>query len=187
MHRTTPVPRHLCWGLLLSLLLPLAAPRGATAQPEPLPPPAAPGEAGPVGVLTVPVNTTKRVEMSSKEIIKEVRNENPKVVRVQSIVDDPRAVLVTGLSLGSSRLTFVDVNKKVEQLDVRVPDQSNIELETRRVKLLEMIKATVPNAVVDAQVTGPTSVVLSGKAPGPEKVQAILEVARGFMGGPQAQ
>ena len=40
-----------------------------------------------VSVLLVPPNTTKRLEMTSKEIIKEVRNENPKVVRVQSVLN----------------------------------------------------------------------------------------------------
>jgi pilus assembly protein CpaC len=188
MHRTTPVPRRTCWSLLLSLLIVSAAAHTTAAQQEILPPPA--GElAGQVSALPVPVNTTKRIEMSNKEIIKEVRNENPKVVRVQSIVDDPRAVLVTGLAVGTSRLTFVDINKKTELLDVRVPDQSNLELEQRRAKILEMIHNTVPTAAVDATVTGTNTVVLTGTAPSADAVQTILETTRGAMqvlGGPQA-
>lgn len=187
MHRTSPVPRRTWWSLLLSFLLLAAAAAGGTAQ-EPVPPPP-PGAdvVGQVGVLTVPINTTKRIEMSSKDIIKEVRNENPKVVRVQSIVDDPRAVLVTGLSVGTSRLTFVDVNKKVENLDIRVPDQSGAELDARRARILEIIRATVPTAVVDAVVTDVNSVVLTGTAPSAESVQTILEAVRGVMGGPIAR
>ncbi len=184
MHRTTPVPRRTWWSLLFSLLLLATTSRVASAQE---PPPPGAEAAGQVSVISVPINTTKRIEMSNKEIIKEVRNENPKVVRVQSIVDDPRAVLVTGLGVGTSRLTFIDVNKKVENLDVRVPDQSGAELDARRAKLLEVIHATVPTAVVDAVVTDPNYVVLTGTVPSAEAVQTILETARGLMGGPGAR
>jgi pilus assembly protein CpaC len=173
---------------LFSLLFGAALLRGAAAQ-EVLPPPAGGGEPGPgqVSVLPVPVNTTKRVEMSNKAIIKEVRNENPKVARVQSIVDDPRAVLVTGLSVGVSRLTFIDADKKTEFLDIRVPDQSGIELEARRAKILEVLRATVPDAVVDPLVTDLNQVVLTGTAPSSDSIQLILETVRGVMGGPAAR
>src|SRR4051812_17908166 len=105
MHRTTPVPRRLGWSLLALGLL-LSRGLAPAAAQEVIPPPR---EAAAARTLTVAPDTTIQVEMSTKQVLKEVRNENPKVIKVSTIPDNPRAVLVTGLGAGSSRLTLIDV------------------------------------------------------------------------------
>lgn len=178
MHRTSLVPRRYSWSLLAGLAL-FAAARPAAAQ-EALPPP----QQQSVGGVEVAVGNTRRVEMSKKQIIREVRNENPKVARVSSLPDDPRAVLVTGLAAGTTRLTFVDAEKHTELLDVRVPDESEAQTERLRAKALALIRQAVPTAVVDVLPSGPKSVLVLGTVHATADVQPILEIVRGAFGGP---
>lgn len=178
MHRTCSVPRRACWSLLAGLAL-FAAAQSAAAQ-EALPPPQ------PVGGVEVAIGSTRRVEMSKKQIIREVRNENPKVARVSSLPDDPRAVLVTGLAAGTTRLTFVDSEKRTELLDVRIPDEADAQTERLRAKALALIRQAVPTAVVDVLPSGPNTVIVMGTVSATADVQPILEIVRGSFGGPTA-
>src|SRR5688572_24380237 len=109
MRRTTVLQRSLVMSaMFLSLTLGVLSTFGAgtasAQQPKELAGPGTP-------VLVVPINTTKRVNMSKKQQIAVVQNENPKVCRVQAIADDPTAVLITGLAAGTSRVTFTDAAK----------------------------------------------------------------------------
>jgi len=97
------------------------------------------------------------------------------VIRIQSVENDPTVVLVTGLGAGTTRVTLTDVNKKVEYVDVRVPD----EWEQRRLDLLDMIHKTVPTAVVDVTAM-PNTAILTGYVGNAETAQLIVETARGI-------
>jgi pilus assembly protein CpaC len=144
-------------------------------------------------LLTVPFNTTKVVGLTNREILESVANESGKIVKVQSIVDDPRNVLVTGLAVGSSRLTLKSKESKtVEFVVVRVADESEAILEAKRKDLQEMIRRSVPTANVEVTLIGATTpggavtVVLSGTVSAPESVQIILAAAASIFPGPQS-
>ena len=104
MHRTIRVPRFAaCWSFLAGLALHAGA-HSATAQDFQLPTPAPQGQAAfavaaQPGVdepktteraLVVPFNSTKIIGLSNREILDSVANESGKILKVQSIVDDPR-------------------------------------------------------------------------------------------------
>src|SRR5438477_6784925 len=128
MHRTTFLPsmlasRALGASLLLGLVVAALA-LAATAQGQ------APGfgqqfkeladpkdakVGGPeLYIIVLPRDSTRQIEMSTKELIAEFRSENPKVVKVQALLDNPRAVLVTGVGPGSTRVYITDVKKNTE-------------------------------------------------------------------------
>src|SRR5438552_3975278 len=109
MHRTTFVPRSL-WCLLVGLAL--MGPSGA-ARAQEIP-----------SILVVPINSTKQVEMSKGQIISTVRNENPKVARVAALLENPRAVLITGLTECVTRVHLTDKDKNTEVFDVQVPSDA---------------------------------------------------------------
>src|SRR6266705_480104 len=106
MRRITSTPRSLWRFLLAGLCLALSA--VAVLAQESFP------------VIPVQVNQTREVTMSKKQLIAEVRNENPKICRVQSIIGNPKAVLITGLMPGVSRFVFTDRDKKTETYDITV-------------------------------------------------------------------
>src|SRR4051812_38073882 len=130
MYSTFPALRRLGWSLLAALALnagaiPLAA-QDAKDAPPVLPPP---GKINEVAgrLLVVGPNITKTIGMlrppgaTEDPLIAKVHNENPKVAKVQTIHNDPRHILVTGLSPGTSRLTFSGHDGREEILEVRVP------------------------------------------------------------------
>src|SRR5439155_15039013 len=119
------------------------------AQPEPVPPPRTAATA-----VIVPVNVTRPLQMSKKQVIKEVRNEKKDVVRVQSAADDPRTVLLTGLKPGTSRVTLVDNDNKEEVIDVVV--QIDVEYLNR------ILRESVPTASVRPLAMGEAGVILTG-------------------------
>src|SRR4051812_2037842 len=102
MHRTKYVLGIVGGGVLLGLLLGRAAPVCAQAR--------------------LPVNERRTLTIGGIETlpmlgkdkrptpIKTVINERDTVVRVQAIPPDPTRVAVTGLGLGTSRVTLIDEN-----------------------------------------------------------------------------
>ncbi len=189
MHRTTFVPRTLGWSLLVAFVLHAcaltAAAQGLTQGPPQGLPPSLPSgpppqEAAPpsASVLLVPMNTTKQVEMSTKQRIVEVRNENPKVCRVQSLLENPNAVLITGLVAGTSRVTLTDINRKTEILDVTVPSDADVARENARKELLDLLHRAVPTATVDVIAAPNNTVILSGQVGNVENVPTIIEATK---------
>ena len=102
-------------------------------------------------ILVLPKETTKQIEMSTKELIVEVRSDNPKVVRVQSLLENPKAVLVTGVGPGTARVELTDVKKNKESLEVRVPFGDEEERDYKLRTLREQIRKFVPSASVEIQ------------------------------------
>jgi hypothetical protein len=81
---------------------------------------AASGQESAPAELRLEVGQTKKVSMSKRQVIAEVRNEMPKICRVQAIDADAAGVLITGVGPGRARVTFMDANKRVETIDVIV-------------------------------------------------------------------
>jgi pilus assembly protein CpaC len=177
MHRTIAVPRPLRWGLLLLGLAAFGA-RPAAAQDQ-----VAPNAPPPkVRTETLAPGLTKKISMSTGAVIAKVLSENPKVIRVQPIENDPTAVMVTGQAPGTSRVTFIDVNNRTELVDVHVTDERNADLEKRRSALIKVIHDVAPTAIVDVIVTGDKgdTVILTGIVSHTDSVQPILEAARSY-------
>lgn len=191
MHRTMSTFRKWSLGALAGLALHTAAPRGA-AQPPPepliqapkdappapagqpiLPPPAgqvAPAE-GKDGakVIVAVVNITKTIGMTKRPgaadepIIEKVQVENPRVVRVQSIFNDPRHVLVTGLAPGTSRVTFSGYtdpamkDRREEVFEIRVISDEAMVRQKLRDDFLALVRKTAPTANIDAIIVAQTT------------------------------
>src|ERR1022692_3101662 len=111
MHRTTFLPRSLGWSLLLGLLfngLALTArAQGQDQQWQGFGQQISGGgkdakggvkEAADLIILVLPKDSTRQIEMSTRELITDIRSENPKVVKIQALLDNPRAALVTGIA-----------------------------------------------------------------------------------------
>jgi pilus assembly protein CpaC len=152
------------WWCLLGLILATGA--GAASAQDKVP------------ALLVFTNTTKKVGMSKNQVIAEVRNENPKICRVQPVEGDPTSVLVTGLAPGKSRLTFEDNKKNTESIDVEVVDAS---LEVLRKEFLDLVASKVPNAQLNVQLTTKT-VIITGLVPDQTSLKAIRDAAGNIFG-----
>ena len=198
MHRTTLVPRFVGWSLLTGCLLHALA-QGAAAQgllpgQEPQLPGGVqqPKDVGmPKGVakevtdtfvLVLQKDSTRQIEMSTKELITEFRSENPRVVKVQALLENPRAVLVTGIGPGSTRIYLTDAKRNTESLEVRVPLDDEADREAKRRDLLEQIRRAVPTANVDVVASGNGTVILTGTVASADSAQVIMELARGVFG-----
>src|SRR3954453_3879136 len=116
--------------------------RTALAQtPPPPPPPAAPAAtAGAGSAIIVAINGSQKLTLSSKKLIRSVINEKEAIARIQPVANDPYAVLVVGLTAGSTKVTLTDVDGKSESFDVLV------QLDIDAVK--SVIKLAFPNANV---------------------------------------
>jgi pilus assembly protein CpaC len=138
--------------------------------------------------LVIQANITKTLGMSRPKdatedpIIKTVHNENPRVVKVQSIIDDPRHVLVTGVAPGMSRITFKSAEGKEEAYDVRVPSDDEPLREQQRADFLAAVKKAVPASNVEAVVAPNNTIILSGWLLGPEQTQQVMALARAIWG-----
>jgi pilus assembly protein CpaC len=182
MHPTKAVPTRRFWSLLFSLVCGLVAAGPARAQ-EAVPGPAAVPMAP--GAIIVPVNGTKMVEMSTKLLIREVRVENPKIVRVQTLLENPRAVLLTGISPGTTRVWLTDEKKNTETFEVVVPSGEEVAAREAARRLLDLIRRTVPTAAVDVVVSGGNTFILTGTVQQAESVRILIETAKSVLPGAQ--
>jgi pilus assembly protein CpaC len=135
-------------------------------------------------VIEMTKDTTRRVEMSTKELIAEVRSENPNVVRVQALLDNPRAVLVTGVAAGITRVFITDVKKNTESFDVSVRELNDEDVRWEqqaryvRESLQKAIREAVPTSSVEVRPLRNGKILLTGNVPNAESLQTILELAR---------
>ncbi len=193
MHRKTILPRSLAWSLALGFLINFSA-QAVTAQgadrqlpglaQQPFPDDAKAPAKDPAEpyILVLPKDSTRQIEMSTKELISEFRSENPRVVKVQALLDNPRAVLVTGVTPGSTRVYITDSKKNSESLEVRVPLDEEAEREAKRREFLDQIHRAIPTATVDVVVSGNATVILTGSIPHADGVQVVIELAHGVFG-----
>jgi pilus assembly protein CpaC len=190
MLRTMSTLRKLSLSVFAGLALHAATAVGSAqdaAQPKDLPPAVPGGGAADGKTMIAVINITKTVGMTrppgaaEDPIIEKVQNENPKVVRIQSIFNDPRHVLITGLAPGTSRVIFTgysDPNMKDrrdEVFEVRVISDDAIMREQLRKEFLSLVKKTNPTANIDAIVVfsttaGPVTVTSTSGNNAPETV-----------------
>lgn len=171
MHRTN---RVWTWGAAGLMAVGFAASAAWTQENIPQPPPAAaPAQPVSVNALVVPINSTKRVGMSTKKPIRSATMDKENIARVQAIQDDPNSVLVIGLQAGTSRLRLVDTAGAEEAIDVVV------ELDIEVVK--SVLKRAFPTASVEPIPTGTNTIVLVGTVAHAEEIEAILRVAQGVL------
>jgi pilus assembly protein CpaC len=169
MHRTNPGHGTAFWGVLLGLLLSgLCSARAGAQEPMPAPKPS--------GSVIVAINGTQRLQMSTKKPISQVNNEKENVVRVSPVIGDPSSVLLTGLEPGISRVTFRDVDGKVEAVDVVV--QFDIEY------LRSLIRRAVPTAFVEPIPGANSTVVLTGFVTHTEDIDTVVRLTQSVVLGP---
>ena len=166
MHRKNCVPRLVCWSVLLGVLVGGAVGAGSVAAQD-APPPS----------ILVPINGTKKLQMSGKQLIKTVQNQDANVARVSPIQDDPTSVLLTGMMAGSTRVTLTDKDNRSEAFDVIV--QLDVAF------LRKVLQDTVPSANIVPIPVGSGSIILSGTVARAEDIPIVLDVARSILGGLQ--
>jgi pilus assembly protein CpaC len=177
-------------------------PRNALFQEEKKPEdkgPAVPA-AGPVGgpaagpekkepggrVVFLLPNQTKQVEMTPRAgekelpVIAKVQIQYPRIARVQSIEGDPTRVLVTGLMVGATRLTFIDINKNTEELEIRVTSEEEPIREAQRQELQRKIRQYAPTAIVDVYAEPNNLIILRGFVFSAGSLNVIQELTKSY-------
>jgi pilus assembly protein CpaC len=170
MHRTNRVPYVAYASFALAMMVGGLSWIGVQAQDQPPPAPATQHN----NALIVPINSSQKLQMSTKKPIAKVENANENVARVTGIITDPTTVLITGIEAGITRLTLIDRDGKAETLDVVV--QQDIEY------LRSLIKRTVPSANVDPIPGSNNTIILKGTVAHIEDILVILGAARAVGG-----
>ena len=164
MHPTKEGARRGLWPVLLgALVCGVVLPNLAAAQEGPPPP-----------TLVVPINGTKKLQMTAKQLIVRVENQDPNIARVSPIQDDPASVLVTGLMAGTTRVVLTDKDKKSEAFDIIV--QLDVAF------LRKILQETVPSANITPLPVGTGAIILAGTVTKPEDIPIALSVAQSVAG-----
>src|SRR5262245_40654382 len=123
------------------------------------------------GAVTVTIGGQQRFQMKSKKRIRDVFNENDRVVEVRPDATDPTAIILLGRSAGTSRLELTDADGGKESYLVVV--QRDLEL------LKNLIRKTVPTAAVDVTPIGESGVniILGGYAAREEDKAVVQQLA----------
>lgn len=175
MHRTKSVVRLMARGLLSAGLA--AAGSVVCAQVPEAVPAGIPAAATPTANIkseTVVVGGTIRLRLSTGKPIRSVVNDKEGIARVQTVANDNTAVVVVGLSAGSTRVSLTDIDGKTEVFDIYV--QLDVEAVNGAIRNL------FPTASVKAIVAGTNVIVLSGNVAHPEDIESIVRIAQGVLG-----
>jgi pilus assembly protein CpaC len=108
--------------------------------------------------------------MSTGEGLKDVLNQDPNVAKVAPMRDDLKKVLVTGLKVGITRVTLIDVKNNREVVDVVV--QPDVE------HLRNVLRQTVPTANVQLTPASENTIVMSGTASHAEDIDVLVKTAQ---------
>jgi pilus assembly protein CpaC len=197
MLRTMSLIRTLSWGGFAGLaffVATAAAPAQEVIQmPKDAPPPQPLG-AKDIKSYTLQINITKTFGMTrapgaaDDPILEKAQNENPKIVRVQIIQNDPRHILVTGVSPGTSRLTLTGYtdptgkDRHDEIIEIRVPSDDEPVREQQRKDFIDLVRKTAPTASVDAVVGPNNTVFVTGNVHTADTVLVVLDAARAIFG-----
>jgi len=166
MHRKNLMPRRVFWTVLLGALL-----SGATLASH-----AVAQDIPPLSII-VPINGTKKMQMSSKQLILNIQSQDPNIARIAPIPDDPTSALVTGLMAGVTRVTLTDKDKRTEAFDVIV--QLDVAF------LRKVLQDTVPSANIVPIPVGTGAIILSGTVTKAEDIPIIYGVAQSVAPGVQ--
>jgi pilus assembly protein CpaC len=160
MHHQNGVPRTVLWKIFLALVVGGALSLKGLAQE------AAPRPMG----LTVPINGTKSLQMSTKKNLKTVTNQDPSIARVSAMADDPTRVQITGLRSGMTRVVLTDVNNAQEAFDVVV--QADVE------HVRTVLREVGRSANIRIIPANENTLVLDGTVGKPEEIDPILRTAQ---------
>ena len=167
MHRTFRLPWMLLGGviaLLLGLLPSQANAQLCSPAPEPRP-------------LTVLINSTTRLQMSTRRPIDKVVNPKEGVLDIRTIEGDPTTIVLAGKEPGITRIELTDIDGKREYREVQVQiDVEYLTAQLRRALPLSNIQV-IPNG---------RGVILSGYVFSAEEItlaERIALVALGLSSG----
>ena len=155
MRRTTQSMRFLWGGMLLALLV-VGFANDIRAQ--------IPGKA-----LLVPLNSTYRLQMSTKKPIDTVTSTKPDVIAYSQVQGDPSTIILIGKTADVTKLTLKDVDGKTDIYDVVV--QIDVEY------LKTQLRRAVPSANIIPIPYGANGIILTGTVARAEDVQIIQQVA----------
>ena len=158
MHRIFAMPWLLIGGLSALLLGGVPAVSLAkTCSPE-------------VKPLVVLLNSTTRLQLSTKKPIKTVLNPKESVLTLRTVERDPTTVLLVGTAPGVTRLELEDSDGNREVRNVVV--QADVEY------LTSQLRRAVPLSNVDVIPNGTNSVILTGYTSRAEDIQVLQQVAQ---------
>lgn len=177
MHQFIRRPGGMAAGLSLAWLTLAGA--AAFAQPAPAPAPGTVAVDRTTGATLVPLGGSQPLQMRPKggksPLIKAVLNEKEQVARITPDATNPRAVVITGLTAGTTRVTLTDVDNNVETYEIVV----QLDLDY----LKSLLRRSVPTANIDI-IPGVNNVlILTGNVAHAEDVDVILRVAGSVVGG----
>jgi pilus assembly protein CpaC len=165
MHRTYRVPRS----IFVAALIALAAGLGldvssASAQEK-------------ATAVQVPINGSVILEMSKKQTIKDIDNQDQNVARVDFLKGDYRKVMITGgAQAGITRLTLTDNDGNKEVFTVIV--ELNVEY------LRRVIAQAAPTANVQVVQGTAGTLILTGTVAQATDIDIIMRTAAGAVGDP---
>lgn len=179
MHRNNRVPHALLGGLLLLGLLYGGGAVSAQKAAEEVAPPPRPAAKG--RPITVPVNSTYRLQMSNpKLIIEKVINEKDQIARVTPVEDDPTTIRLTGLQPGTTQLT---VTSRADGALKPITEVFDIIVELDVALLRNLLARTVPTAAVTPVPGAGNTIIMTGTVAHAEDIDTILGIARSITGG----
>lgn len=141
MHRTSSVPRLLCWwslAIALTLHAGIHAVHSQTLFP--------PGSQSlrHAQHIELAVGMTRACKMTTRADLKRVENPNSRVVRVERIADKNNEILLVAEQPGRTLITFVDQNDKAEVHEVIVTALGDPKVKTVKMTLEKGKKISVP-------------------------------------------
>ncbi len=162
MHRSYLNPRRLLGGLIALLIagLFLTPPvRGQLSTPEPRP-------------LIVLLNSTTRLQMSTRKPIKTVVNPKEGIISIRTIERDPTTVLLVGAGPGITRIELEDAdgNREVREIVVQADTEY----------LVSQLRKAVPTSSIQVIPNGTNSVILTGYVGRAEDIQVAQAVCTGI-------
>jgi pilus assembly protein CpaC len=127
------------------------------------------GAAQPTGGLILTLQTSKRIQISTKKPIRTAESTNDRVVQILADPTDPTAVILFGRGPGVSTVTLTDGDGGKDVLVVTV--EPDLEL------LRTLIRRAVPTASVTLLPGVGNSIILTGNVARAEDVDTILRIA----------
>jgi len=177
MHPTKYARHAVLWGLLVFGGMSGTAAFGQE-QPAPLPRPSPAPKVDKTGALIVPIQGSVRIQMKTKQPIRDVFNERENVLTVLPDAADPTRVVLLGRAVGITRVTLTDINNKQETYEIVV--QPDIEL------LRKLITQAVPTANIQVVPGVGSVIILTGNVAHTSDVDTILRLASSIGGGADA-
>jgi pilus assembly protein CpaC len=125
--------------------------------------------------ITVPINGTVQLKMTSGKKILRAVSEREAIARAQANAADPTSILLTGLTSGVTRITLTGEDNSTEVVDAIV--QTDVEF------LKTQLTRAVPTANIQLIPSTNGSIILAGHVANAEDIDAILRISNSFVTG----